>query len=146
MELNRENKLYDRVYTIGCFDWLHDGHIKLLAKLKGYGKRVIVGIHDDRSIEQLKNLSPDEHQTIDVRMKNVKKYVDFVYVIPDKDPTLFLECVLQEDDNKDNACFIRADDMPNFPGRKLIENRISIMFLPYTEGISSTMIRKDMKK
>ena len=79
-------------------------------------------------------------------MTNVKQYADVVFVIPDKDPTFFLKCIITNDDNKQNACFIRGDDMLNFPGRELIENIMSIHFLHYTEGISSTNIRKNMKQ
>ncbi len=133
--------MYKRVYTIGCFDWFHVGHKNLLNILRDYGETVIVGIHDDNSIRILKNLKPNQHQLLKIRMENVKQYADIVYVIPDTDPTFFLECIVQKDDNKENACFIRADDMPNFPGRKFIEKKMSIKLIPYTEGISSTKIR-----
>jgi cytidyltransferase-like protein len=136
---------YDRVYTVGCFDWFHKGHDTLLKNLRSYGKTVIVGIHDDDSIEKLKKLKPHEHQTIKERMANIKEFADIVYVIPDKDPTFFLKCVVNDDDTKDNACFIRGDDMPNFPGREFIENKMSIKLLPYTQGVSSTEIRKNIK-
>ena len=137
---------YERVYTVGCFDWFHFGHNNLLKKLRDSGKRVIVGIHDDASIEKLKNLLPEEHQPLNERMNNIKPFVDIVYVIPDTDPTFFIKSVISPDDNKDNACFIRGDDMPNFPGRKYLEDKISIEFVSYTSGISSTQIRKDIRK
>lgn len=136
---------FDRVYSIGCFDWFHHGHVKLLNILKSYGKQVIIGIHDDNSIEKLKKLCPSEHNDIFTRMNNVKKYADIVYVIPHTDPSHFLKCVVQDDDNKENACYIRADDYPNFPGKEFIEEKISVMFVPYTQGISSTQIRKNNK-
>ena len=46
--------MYNTVYTVGCFDWFHKGHEILLNTLKTYGKKLIVGIHDDSSLEQLK--------------------------------------------------------------------------------------------
>lgn len=140
------NLKYERIYTIGCFDYFHYGHQKLLEDMKKRGKIIIVGIHDDDSLEKLKNLSIDEHQPIKTRLSNVKKYADIVYVIPDKNPTFYLDCILRNDDNKKTSCYIRGDDMPNFPGRELVENRISLEFLPYTVGISSTQIRNFNKK
>ena len=134
--------MFDRVYTVGCFDYFHYGHISLLTRMKKYGKKLIVGIHDDKSIEELKNLRPDQHEPLETRMANVKQYADIVYVIPHKNPTFYVNCVLMNEDNMENACFIRGNDMPNFPGRDLIENKISIKFLEYTHGISSTQIRK----
>jgi len=136
-------KKYERIYTVGCFDYFHCGHINLLNKMRKYGNCIIVGIHDDKSIEQLKNLKPNEHQPLKIRMENIKQYADVVFVVPNKDPTFFLECVVQDIDNRDNACFIRANDMLNFPGKTFIENKISIKFVPYTKGISSTQIRND---
>ncbi len=135
---------YERIYTVGCFDWFHFGHEQILKSLKSRCDTLIVGVHDDASIEQLKDLVPDKHQSIETRMGNVKQIADIVYVIPSVDPTFFLRCVLQDVDTKENACFIRANDMPNFPGREFVENRISVDFVPYTDGISSTMIRQEL--
>ena len=115
------DKNYDRIYTIGCFDWFHYGHEKLLKRLKACGNVLVVGIHDDDSLEKLKNLEPTDHQDIKTRMANVKKYADIVYVIPDKNPTFFLDCIILPTDNKENACYMRANDMPNFPGRDLVK-------------------------
>lgn len=141
-----EDNSYERIYTIGCFDWFHYGHEKLLKRMKAMGKTIIVGIHDDVSLEQLKNLSPLDHQDLKTRMENVKKYADIVYSIPDKDPTFYLKCVVNDLDNKENACFVRGADMPNFPGREFVEEKISIKFLPYTEGVSSTKIREENRR
>lgn len=138
--------MFDRIYTIGCFDFFHDGHRILLEKMRGYGKEIIVGIHDDESIEKLKNLTPDMHEDIKTRMKNIKQYADIVYVIPDTDPTFFIDCVIKKNDNKLNACYIRGNDMPNFPGRDLVESKISVLLVPYSKHISSTQIRKELFK
>ena len=140
-----EIKKYDRIYTIGCFDWFHYGHIRLLNRLKDNCNTLIVGVHDDDSIEKLKNLEPKDHQQIKERMANVKKYADIVYIIPDTDPTFFLNCIIRDDDNKETACYMRANDMLHFPGRDLVEKKISLEFVEYTEGISSTDIRSKKK-
>ena len=42
------------VFTNGCFDLLHAGHIKLLERAKAYGDLLIVGINSDRSVRALK--------------------------------------------------------------------------------------------
>ncbi len=38
----------DKVYTVGCFDLFHHGHIKLIQRMREIGKKVIVGVHDSR--------------------------------------------------------------------------------------------------
>jgi cytidyltransferase-like protein len=45
---------YDVVVTIGCFDLFHEGHVKLMQRMRSFGHRLIVGLHDDESINLLK--------------------------------------------------------------------------------------------
>lgn len=137
---------YKDIYTVGCFDHFHRGHSILLNKMKEYGDRLIVGIHDDASIEKLKKLSPDEHDSIYKRMENVKKIADVVYIIPDTNPTECLRNIISKGANRTNSCYIRADDMPNFPGRELVESVMPVILLPYTKGISATMLRNKEKE
>ena len=43
-----------------------------------------------------------------------------------------------------SSMYVRGDDMPNFPARKFIESVMPIHFLPYSEFVSSTKIRKEV--
>jgi rfaE bifunctional protein nucleotidyltransferase chain/domain len=42
------------VFTNGCFDLLHAGHVRYLIAAKSYGKALVVGLNSDRSVEQIK--------------------------------------------------------------------------------------------
>jgi D-beta-D-heptose 7-phosphate kinase/D-beta-D-heptose 1-phosphate adenosyltransferase len=42
------------VFTNGCFDLLHPGHIHLLNKAKDFGRRLVVGLNADASVKRLK--------------------------------------------------------------------------------------------
>lgn len=42
------------VFTNGCFDLLHAGHVTLLERAKSYGDLLIVGLNSDRSVRALK--------------------------------------------------------------------------------------------
>jgi rfaE bifunctional protein nucleotidyltransferase chain/domain len=42
------------VFTNGCFDLLHVGHVRHLAEAKTFGKTLIVGLNGDRSVRQIK--------------------------------------------------------------------------------------------
>ena len=44
---------YDVVVTIGCFDLFHEGHVKLMQRMRSFGTRLLVGLHDDESINLL---------------------------------------------------------------------------------------------
>jgi hypothetical protein len=45
-----EDKRVDKVYTIGCFDLFHHGHVQLIQRMRQLGKKVIVGVHDSRRL------------------------------------------------------------------------------------------------
>ena len=42
------------VFTNGCYDLIHRGHIDLLSQAKNKGDKLIVGLNTDRSVQQLK--------------------------------------------------------------------------------------------
>ena len=42
------------VFTNGCFDILHRGHVELLVKAKGFGDVLVVGLNSDTSVARLK--------------------------------------------------------------------------------------------
>jgi rfaE bifunctional protein nucleotidyltransferase chain/domain len=46
------------VFTNGCFDLIHVGHIRYLKEAKSYGKTLIVGLNSDKSVQQIKPQSP----------------------------------------------------------------------------------------
>ena len=59
------------------------------------------------------------------------------------DPTTFIHCIFNKKDDE-TALYIRGNDMENFPARELCEALMAVRFLPYTEGVSSTKLRKDL--
>lgn len=48
------------VFTNGCFDLLHVGHLRYLTAAKTHGKRLVVGLNSDRSVAQLKPPQPGQ--------------------------------------------------------------------------------------
>jgi cytidyltransferase-like protein len=141
--INSEKK-YERVFSVGCFDQFHYGHKKILNSMREFGKELIVGIHDDDSIEKLKNLPKNAHKTLKDRLKDLKPYCDRIFIINSTDPTDALVGIISDSDNKENAVFIRGADNQTFPGKHFVETKINIHYLPYTESISATKIRKDL--
>ena len=47
----------DVVFTNGCFDIIHPGHIHILEEAKSYGDVLIVGLNSNRSVKNLKGES-----------------------------------------------------------------------------------------
>ena len=54
MVLQREQKRQRIVFTNGCFDILHRGHVELLEKAKALGDFLILGLNSDASVGRLK--------------------------------------------------------------------------------------------
>eukprot|EP01137_Pigoraptor_chileana_P019747 Opistho-2@81202 len=135
------------VYTIGCFDMLHPGHVKLFQRMRKFGRRLVIGIHDDASILALKSRVPIDSTA--TRAANVAKYADQVFVVAGTNPSEFIEKVVLENISmvgRENfsAVYIRGDDMPHFPGRQTVERYMRVLLLPYTQGVSSTYLRNQL--
>jgi cytidyltransferase-like protein len=131
----------DKVYTVGCFDLFHDGHRILLQRMRQLGREVIVGVHDSRSIHKLKSRVPVDGT--EARMINVRRHADQVYCVAGTDPSNFISSIVHLREGE-TAIYIRGDDMADFPSRHVVESLMPVQFLPYTTGVSSTQIRKDL--
>ena len=131
----------DKVFTVGCFDLFHDGHRILLQRMRQLGREVIVGVHDSRSIHKLKSRVPVDGT--ETRMINVRRHADQVYCVAGTDPSNFISSIVHLREGE-TAIYIRGDDMADFPSRHVVESLMPVQFLPYTTGVSSTQIRKDL--
>jgi cytidyltransferase-like protein len=143
--------------TVGCFDMFHRGHAKLLHRLTTESDKLIIGVHDDESIWQNKNTK--------VAWKATKRFTtvqlalrpqDEAFIIHAQDPTPYwvggtdsrgrqVESLLEKARSQgwDNFEYKRGDDMLNFPGREALEKEgVKVKFLPYTQGVSSSKMRK----
>ena len=74
------------VFTNGCFDILHRGHVELLAYCKSLG-RVTVGLNSDDSVKRLKGLSrPMNNESDRKRILEALRYVDEVVIFEEDTP------------------------------------------------------------
>ena len=85
------------VFTNGCFDIIHRGHVEYLHEAKLLGDILIVGLNSDASVKRLKG-EPRPYQDEQDRaaILNVMKMVDVV-VIFDEDTPLELICEIKPD-------------------------------------------------
>lgn len=75
------------VFTNGCFDLLHSGHIDLLEKARALGDSLVVAINDDASVRRLKGASrPVLDEDERARILAAISVVDFVCVFPEDTP------------------------------------------------------------
>lgn len=84
-KLKQQNKKI--VFTNGCFDIIHTGHIKLLKKAKNLGDVLIVGLNTDNSIKKLKgNSRPINSQNDRAAVLDSIKYVDYIVFFDELTP------------------------------------------------------------
>jgi len=75
------------VFTNGCFDILHIGHIKYLEEAKKFGDILIVGINSDYSVKKLKgDKRPINHQDDRAHIIAALKPVDYVVIFDEETP------------------------------------------------------------
>ncbi|WP_435659304.1 D-glycero-beta-D-manno-heptose 1-phosphate adenylyltransferase, partial [Helicobacter rodentium] len=84
-QLKEEN--FKIVFTNGCFDILHLGHIDYLHKARNLGDLLIVGLNSDSSITHLKGTSrPINEEKDRIAMLCALECVDFVVVFSEETP------------------------------------------------------------
>lgn len=131
------------VLTAAIMDVFHEGHKNILEEMRRYGDKVIVVLHDDLSCYRIKGKIP--MQTVKHRKRNVllTGLVDKVLITKSVDPADKFAKVLRQ---YPDVLFMRGDDNIAFPGRWIIDqNAIPIRFIKYTDGVSSTELRNEIK-
>jgi D-sedoheptulose 7-phosphate isomerase len=125
------------VFTNGCFDLIHPGHIELLKKAKGLGTKLIVGINSDESVKNIKGverpvLNQSERKTI---LESIK-YVDEVQIFNELTPENLIKKikpdVLVKGGDWQEAEIIGADFVRTYGGE--------VFSIPLVNGYSTTNI------
>ncbi len=123
------------VFTNGCFDLLHVGHIQYLQQARALGERLVVGLNDDASVRRLKGAGrPLMPQAERACLLAALSCVDYVTVFDEPTP-LALITMLQPD------VLVKGGDYTpeTVVGRAQVETyggRVQI--LPHVPGISTT--------
>ncbi len=138
-----------RVYTGGTFDILHRGHMNLLwqcRKIAGPDGSVVVGLNTDAFIERYKQRPPMLDYDNRSALLSACRYVDEVVEnVGDEDSKVVLEQV-QPDFVVIGSDWAARDYYAQmmFTQEWLDDRGISLVYVPYTEGISSTQVRERM--
>lgn len=135
-ELLRMHSLGKVVFTNGCFDLLHFGHLSYLLGAKALGDTLIVGLNSDSSVKQLKgDKRPINCQAHRAAMLAALYFVDYVVIFDDKTPLNLIKAL------RPNVLVKGAD----YAGKKVVGEEFAneLILLKYHEGLSSTnIIRK----
>ncbi|MCS6823675.1 MAG: D-glycero-beta-D-manno-heptose 1-phosphate adenylyltransferase [Cytophagaceae bacterium] len=87
-----KNQGHTIVFTNGCFDILHLGHVDYLEKAKQLGSKLIVGLNTDRSVKKLKGHSrPVNPEYARARVLAALTFVDAVILFDDDTPLALIQ-------------------------------------------------------
>ncbi|QEL20969.1 adenylyltransferase/cytidyltransferase family protein [Limnoglobus roseus] len=126
------------VWTNGCFDLLHPGHLSSLASARQLGDLLIVGLNSDASVKGNKGpLRPILSQGERAEMLAAVECVDFVVVFDEPTPEAAL-AKLQPDVHCKGAEYAPPHGRP-VPERAIVEGYGGkIAYLPLVAGVSTT--------
>ena len=132
----RERDHMKKVITYGTFDLLHVGHIHILRRAKELGDYLIVGISTD---EFNKMKRKEAHYSFEDRKLILEsiRYVDLVI------PEYAWEQKVQDIQKYGVDLFVMGDD---WKGKfDELKEHCEVIYLPRTEGISTTLIKENLK-
>ncbi len=131
------------VFTNGCFDILHSGHVKYLKQAKELGDVLIVGLNSDSSIKRLKGPSRPVNSVSDrLQVLSGLQSVDHVVEFNEDTPINLLKKV--QPDMFVKGGDYKADSLPEVPTIKDMGGEVKI--IPLVPGRSTTGIIKRYKK
>lgn len=134
-ELKKQGKTV--VFTNGCFDILHIGHLTYLNQAKQQGDILIVGVNSDSSVKRLKGESRPINSEIDrATLLNGLKAVDYTVIFDEDTP-----CELLDDIKP--SIHIKGGDYKkeDLPETKIVEKNGGIVkILDFVQGKSTTNI------
>ena len=140
-------KKYKIGYTCGVFDLFHTGHLNLLERCKEMCDILVVGVCDDGYVRDIKHKEPIIKENERVRILNALKCVDraeLVDIETTNDKMIAqrrfgFDVLFSGDDWKGTERYMRTEEQFSKIG-------VSIEYLPYTKGVSTTEIKKKISE
>ncbi len=85
------------VFTNGCFDILHAGHVRYLNKARKLGNILIVGLNSDSSIKKIKGKNrPVNNQHDRVEVLSALESVDYIVIFNEETPENIIKLILPD--------------------------------------------------
>ena len=130
------------VFTNGCFDILHRGHVEYLAKAKDLGTKLIIGLNTDDSVKRL-GKSPDRpinNEETRAVVLAALECVDAIVLFNEDTPLLLITFILPN-------VLVKGSDykVETIVGYKEVtENGGEVKTIDFVEGFSTTSILKKL--
>ena len=124
------------VFTNGCFDLLHLGHVDYLEQARHLGDALVVGLNTDESVGRLKPGRPIQDETARARILASLAFVDAVVLFGEPTPLALIELVQPN-------VLVKGDDyaIDGIVGHELVLNRGGqVLTVPLVPGYSTSRI------
>lgn len=138
-----DNKDKTIVFTNGCFDILHIGHLRYMQEASTYGDVLVVGLNSDASVKRLKgNDRPINSQEDRAELLSALEFVDYVIIFEEDTPYNLIKKIQPD-------VLVKGGDYSpeNVVGKDIVEARGGkLKLLQFVEGKSTTGIIKKITK
>jgi len=125
------------VFTNGCFDLLHPGHIYMLSQARSLGEVLVVGINSDASVKRLKGVRrPILSETERVLLLSALEVVDYVTIFSEDTPLEIIRLLRPQ-------VLVKGGDWSAeaVVGREIVEAAGGrVVLIPYQAGFSTSDI------
>lgn len=130
------------VFTNGCFDLLHVGHVDYLEKARALGTKLVLGLNTDASVQRIKGPSrPVSDNTSRSRVIAALGFVDLVVFFDEETPLDLIKSLLPN-------VLVKGDDYAaeNIVGYKeVIENGGEVLTVTLIDGYSTSALISKIK-
>ena len=130
------------VFTNGCFDLLHAGHVQYLAQARSLGNRLILGLNSDASVKRLKgNHRPINDEKTRSFVLAALEIIDFVVVFDEETPINLIK-------NINPDVLVKGGDytIDTIVGADIVlKNGGEVQVLSFLDGYSTTNIEEKIK-
>jgi D-beta-D-heptose 7-phosphate kinase/D-beta-D-heptose 1-phosphate adenosyltransferase len=125
------------VFTNGCFDLLHLGHVRYLEAARAEGDVLVIGVNSDRSVHEIKGpIRPVVPEDERAEVLAALACVDFVTLFDEPDPLETIRALLPD-------VLVKGADWAEdaIVGRAIVEAHGGrVVRIPLTQGASTTSI------
>ncbi len=131
------------VFTNGCFDIIHLGHIDYLSRAKNLGDKLLIGLNTDESVRQIKGLHrPVADQDSRAVFLASLRFIDGVVLFNETTPYNLIREIIPD-------ILVKGSDyrIENIVGADIVsENGGRIVTIQFLEGYSTTGVIEKIKK
>jgi rfaE bifunctional protein nucleotidyltransferase chain/domain len=131
------------VFTNGCFDIIHQGHIDYLSKAADKGTKLIIGVNTDQSVSRLKGPSrPIQDEYSRLMILAAMEFVDAVILFDEETPLNLINRVIPDVLVKGSD--YKAEDIVGYD--TVMQNGGSVETIDFLPGFSTSAIEQRIKK